>query len=284
MNAATKKGGLGRGLDALFVDNDTDSGAEQPADLYISEIEPDRDQPRQDFDQEALSELAESIAQHGVIQPIIVRPLPGGGYRIVAGERRWRASRLAGKNTIPAVVHNLTDLEAMTYALIENLQREDLNPVEEAEGYRRLVETSGLTQEQVAKLVGRSRSAVANALRLLTLPEEALKLLRDGQLTTGHAKAVLAVTDAARRGEIARMVAEKGLTVREAERLSQKTVQQQKISLPESRDPVIAEVELSLRDALGVEVRVTCRNERGTLSIDFYSKEQLYEFANRLGQ
>lgn len=281
MTAAPKRG-LGRGLDALFVDNDTVPQAEESSELYISEIEPDRDQPRRAFDQDALAELAESIAQHGILQPIMVRPLPEGGYRIVAGERRWRASRLAGKTTIPAIVRNLNEQEATTFALIENLQREDLNPAEEAEGYRRLIEGSGLTQEQVAKLVGRSRPAVANALRLLTLPEEALTLLRDGKITAGHAKAVLALADESRRGEVARLVAEKGLTVREAERLSQKPSKQQKN--PELRDPIAAEVELSLRNALGVEVHVVYRGGRGTLSVDFYSKEQLNEFANRLGQ
>lgn len=279
---ATKKGGLGKGLDALFVDNDTVDGGDT-TELRISEIEPDREQPRRTFDDDALAELAESVAEHGVIQPILVRPLPDGGYRIVAGERRWRASRLAGKTTIPAVVRNLSEMEARTFALVENLQREDLNPVEEAAGYRQLMELGGFTQEQVAKQVGRSRPAVANALRLLSLPDDVLKLLEEGKITTGHAKAILSLSGDELRSEVARRVAEEGITVRQAERMAQKPAKQQAISLPQSKDNVATEVELSLQNALGVEVRVKYNDGRGTLSVDFYSKEQLFEFANKLG-
>lgn len=283
--AATKRGGLGRGLDALFADNESTAGTSEASELRISEIEPDRDQPRRVFDEDALAELADSIAEHGVIQPILVRPLPDGGYRIVAGERRWRASRLAGKTMIPAIVRDLSELEAMTFALIENLQREDLNPIEEAYGYRQLMDISGLTQEQVAKQVGRSRPAVANALRLLTLPDDALELVREGKLTTGHAKAILAINDESKRSEVAKKVAGDGLTVREAEKLTQKPTPPTK-QPPAAKSPnaVAVEVELSLKDALGVEVHVKYNEGCGTLSVDFYSKEQLYEFANKLGK
>ncbi len=283
MAAATKRG-LGRGLDALFSDNESILAEpnETPSELRISEIEPDRDQPRCSFDEDALQELADSIAQHGVIQPILVRPGSDGSYRIVAGERRWRASRLAGKTTIPAIVRNLTELEAMTFALIENLQREDLNPIEEASGYKQLMAASGMTQEDIAKYVGRSRPAIANSLRLLTLPEDVQNLLRDDKITTGHAKAILSVADASRRSEIAKRVAEDGLTVREAEQITQRP--EKKKQMPaKKKDSIATEVELSLRGALGVQVDVKYSNGRGTLSVDFYSKEQLYEFANKLG-
>ena len=175
---ATKKRGLGKGLDALFVDNAVESESRVNT-LPIAEVEPNRDQPRKEFDQEALEELAASIAEHGVLQPILVRPV-SGGYQIVAGERRWRAARLAGLVEIPAVIKEMTDQEVGQAALVENLQREDLNPVEEALGYHQLMEQFGMTQEQVAKKVSKSRPAVANAVRLLGLPEEVLAFLRAG--------------------------------------------------------------------------------------------------------
>lgn len=273
---------LGRGLDALFLENANEVG-ENTSELPISEIEPDRAQPRQTWDDESLEELAASIAQHGVLQPILVRPTPDGRYQIVAGERRWRASRLAGKTTVPVIIRSLSDLEAMTFALIENLQREDLNPVDEAQGYKRLMEVTGLTQEQVAKQVGRSRPAVANALRLLGLPAEALDLLKEGKITTGHAKAILSIADDELRVSVAKQVAETGMTVRQAEKLCAKPAKQEKLPLPKPRDAVAAEVELALQNALGVEVKVDYKDGRGTLSLNFYSKEQLFEFANKLG-
>lgn len=273
---------LGKGLDALFLDN-APEGEENTSELPLSEIEPDRAQPRQTWDDESLEELANSIAQHGVLQPILVRPTPDGRYQIVAGERRWRASRLAGKTTIPVIIRSLSDLEAMTFALIENLQREDLNPVDEALGYKKLMEVTGLTQEQTAKQVGRSRPAVANSLRLLGLPKEALDLLRDGKITTGHAKAILAITDEQTRIRVAQQVAETGMTVRQAEKLCAKPAAQEKKPLAKPRDAVASEVELSLQNALGVEVKVDYKDGKGTLSVNFYSKEQLFEFANKLG-
>ncbi|MEA4911212.1 MAG: ParB/RepB/Spo0J family partition protein [Oscillospiraceae bacterium] len=283
---AAKKGGLGTGLDALFLDNSNDEAlsGEATNELKLSEVEPDRGQPRQVFDDDALAELAESIRNHGVLQPILVRPLANGRYQIVAGERRWRASRLAGKDTIPAIVRNLSDLEAMTIALVENLQREDLNPVDEALGYKKLMEVSGLTQEQAAKQVGRSRPAVANALRLLSLPEDVLGMLREGALTTGHAKAILSIADPALRSAVAKQVSESGMTVRDAEKLCAKPAKQQKLPLPKAKDSVAQEVELSLQNALGVEVRCKYKDGRGTLCVDFYSKDQLFDFANRLGK
>ena len=167
--APKKKAGLGKGLDALFIDNSTEENGDKL--ININEIEPNRDQPRKNFDEEALKELADSIAMYGVIQPLLVRPLSDGGYQLIAGERRWRASRMAGLTQVPVVVREMNDEEAMELALIENLQREDLNPIEEAEGFKLLMDTYSFTQEQAAEKVGKSRPAVANALRLLSLPE-----------------------------------------------------------------------------------------------------------------
>lgn len=280
---AAQKRGLGRGLDALFEDNSTQEGRSGEVELRLSEIEPDRDQPRCDFDEQALEELSSSILHHGVLQPIVVRPnSDGDGYRIVAGERRWRASRLAGLATIPAIVRDLTDSEAMELALVENLQRENLNAVEEAEGYKNLMERCGYTQEQAASRVGKSRPAVANAIRLLSLPDEVLTLLRTGKISAGHAKAVLALPDDKRKIEAAATIAEQNLSVRQAEKLCAKQPKQEKIALPKSKSTVAQEVEISLKQALGVEVSVNYTDGRGKLSVSFYSKEQLLEFANKL--
>ena len=179
---AVKRGGLGRGLEALFAENAVEEGTHAVS-LPIAEIEPNRGQPRKQFDDAALADLAASIAQHGVIQPLLVRPLPGGGYQLVAGERRWRAARMAGLSEVPAVMREMTEREAAELALIENLQRQDLNPMEEAMGYRTLMETYGLTQEETARAVNKSRPAVANALRLLHLPEEVAEMVAAGRLS-----------------------------------------------------------------------------------------------------
>ena len=268
-----KKGGLGRGLEALFTDNAADT--QGAVELRISEIEPNRSQPRHDFDQQALEELSDSIAKHGVLQPLLVRPLASGGYQIVAGERRWRASRMAGLTTVPAVIREMNDRETMEAALIENLQREDLNPVEEAKGYKALMEGFGLSQEEVAGRVGRSRPAVANALRLLALPEELLKLVQGGAISAGHGRALLAISDPAAQKEAARAAAA-GASVRELERMAK----QRPKSSPPSRKPGASyykEVELTLAEALGRKVRVTQMDEKGTLSLDFYSRDDLAE-------
>ena len=187
-----KKGGLGKGLDAIFIENDTENKSSVM--LKISEIEPSKNQPRTEFDEEALTDLADSIAQHGVLQPLLVRPIAGeDGYQIVAGERRWRASRMAGLTEVPAIIRELSDSEVMEIALIENLQRENLSPIEEALGYKSLIESYSFTQEEVAKTVGKSRAAVANAIRLLSLPQSILNLLSEGSLTAGHARALLSL-------------------------------------------------------------------------------------------
>ena len=184
---AAKKGGLGKGLDAIFMENATED-SNHIITLKISEIEPNRTQPRKDFSEEAMAELADSISRHGVLQPLLVRPLAGGGYQIVAGERRWRACRMAGVSEVPVVIRDLSDSEVMQLALIENLQREDLSPVEEAMGYQTLIEQYQFTQDEVSKTVGKSRPAMTNALRLLSLPEDLLQLVSEGKLSAGHAR------------------------------------------------------------------------------------------------
>lgn len=280
---APKKGGLGRGLESLFEETTRDVGG-GPSTLPISEIEPDKDQPRKDFDDTALSELAASIGQHGLLQPIAVRSAPGGAYKIIAGERRWRAARLAGLTEVPVVIKDVTEAEAMELALIENLQREDLDPVEEAFGYRQLMDKCQLTQEQAAKKLGKSRSAVANSLRLLNLPQELLPLLKSGALSAGHAKVLLGLESAELQRQAAGLVVQNALNVRQTEALCKKLARPQPAKKPApARPPLPGEVELALREVLGNEVKVDYKNGRGSLTVHFYSDEQLTAFANLLG-
>ena len=217
------RGGLGRGLESLFEDAapslETGDGVRT---VPLREIEPDPGQPRKTFNQDSLAELAASIGEHGLLQPIAVRPQPMGGYRIVAGERRWRACRMAGLTEVPVVIRDVSDQEAMELALVENLQREDLDPVEEACGIRELMDRCGLTQEQAAQRLGKSRSALANSLRLLGLPPEALELLRSGALTAGHAKAILGLPTPELQVQAAKLIAGHSLNVRQAEALCRK--------------------------------------------------------------
>lgn len=270
---ATKNRGLGKGLDAIFAENTVETSG--PVTIRISEIEPNRSQPRKDFDEESLAELADSIAEHGLLQPILVRPMPDGGYQIVAGERRWRACRIAGLSEIPAMIRDLSERETAQLALVENLQREDLNPLEEAEGYGALIETYGLTQEEAAKTVGKSRPAVANALRLLSLPEAVKALLREGKLSAGHARALLALEDPAKIEKAALLIAEKGLSVRAAERLTQE-IKRKKAANPR-KNVLFSEAELALREQLGRKVSILGNRKKGTLQIEFYGEEDLKE-------
>lgn len=280
---AVKKGGLGRGLESLFEDAARDVGGPVST-LPLREIEPDKDQPRKDFDEQALSELADSIARHGLLQPIAVRAAAGGAYKIIAGERRWRAARLAGLSEVPVVIKDVTDAEAMELALIENLQREDLDPVEEAMGYRQLMERCELTQEQTAQKIGKSRSAVANSLRLLNLPDDVLAFLKEGKLSTGHAKVLLGLPDAALQTKAAEAVVGQNLNVRQTEALCKKLVKPEKPPKPQPLRPALAgEVEYALREVLGSEVKVDYKNGQGSLTVHFYSDEQLSAFANLLG-
>ena len=283
---AKGRGGLGRGLESLFEDAapsfESDTRIET---LPLREIEPDPGQPRKTFDDETLAELSASIAEHGLLQPIAVRPKPSGGYLIVAGERRWRASRMAGLTEVPVIVKDVTDEQAMELALVENLQREDLDPVEEAAGIRELMTRCDLTQEQAARKLGKSRSALANSLRLLSLPETVLELLKSGFITIGHAKVVLGLPTPELHEEAAQMIADNQLNVRQAEALCKKLAKPAKepVAAPlPSALPV--EVEESLKQALGSEVRVAYHDGKGKLTVHFYSDDQLKAFANLLGQ
>lgn len=283
---AAKKGGLGRGLDALFADNSIEEIASTSAvKLKIMDIEPNRDQPRKIFDEDALAELADSIAKHGVIQPLLVRPMPDGSYQLVAGERRWRASRMAGLTEVPVVIKELSDDEAMALALIENLQREDLNAIEEAQGIKALMDTLSLTQDEAAERVGKSRPAVANALRLLKLPDSVIALVSDGKLSPGHARALLGFKDEQDIIETADLIIEKGLTVRDVEKLVKKRNKEPKAEKPAARRvSYYYEVELALTDFLGRKVKVGTKpgKESGVLEIDFFDKDDLTRLADAL--
>ena len=283
---AKKRGGLGRGLESLFEDvSPSFESYNKVETLPLREIEPDPGQPRKTFDDETLAELSASIAEHGLLQPIAVRPKPSGGYLIVAGERRWRASRMAGLTEVPVIVKDVTDEQAMELALVENLQREDLDPVEEAAGIRELMTRCDLTQEQAARKLGKSRSALANSLRLLSLPETVLELLKSGFITIGHAKVVLGLPTPELQEEAAQMIADNQLNVRQAEALCKKLAKPAKepVAAPlPSALPV--EVEESLKQALGSEVRVAYHDGKGKLTVHFYSDDQLKAFANLLGQ
>lgn len=280
---AKGRGGLGRGLESLFEDAapsfESDTRIET---LPLREIEPDPGQPRKTFDDETLAELSASIAEHGLLQPIAVRPKPSGGYLIVAGERRWRASRMAGLTEVPVIVKDVTDEQAMELALVENLQREDLDPVEEAAGIRELMTRCDLTQEQAARKLGKSRSALANSLRLLSLPETVLELLKSGFITIGHAKVVLGLPTPELQEEAAQIIADNQLNVRQAEALCKKLAKEPVAAPLPSALPV--EVEESLKQALGSEVRVAYHDGKGKLTVHFYSDDQLKAFANLLGQ
>ena len=281
---AKKQSGLGKGLNALMLENSVDEAMSTNT-LSINDIVPNKDQPRKTFDEGALQELADSISQHGVLQPLLVRPLPAGGYQLVAGERRWRASRIAGLKEVPVVIKELSDVETMEIAIIENLQREDLNPIEEAEGLQALIDRCGFTQEDVAVSVGKSRPAIANSLRLLKLPKEVRDMTRNGEISAGHARALLAFDNEAMIYEAAQNIVKNNLTVRDVERLakiSERTVQSRSSS--KRRDSFYDEVELSLTEVLGRKVKVYNGRGKGTLEIEFYSAEDLKEIANKLGE
>lgn len=272
-----KKGGLGKGLDAIFYDNarEDDAGA---VELNINDLEPNRTQPRQSFDDGAMTELADSIAQHGVLQPILVRPLLSGGYQIVAGERRWRASRMAGLTTVPAVIRDLTDSEVMQLALIENLQREDLKPLEEANGYKMLMDNFEFTQEEIAKTVGKSRPAITNALRLLNLPEDMQNMLERGEMTAGHARTLLSFKNEDQMKAAARRVTMEGISVRELEKMAKRANEEksEKADKPAKRRiRYYDEAELALRDVLNRVVHISGTKKKAALTIEFYGEEDL---------
>lgn len=267
-----KAKGLGRGLDALFGDEQASSAA--PQGIRLSDIEPNPRQPRQDFDPAALEELAQSIRENGVITPITLRKT-GDTYQIIAGERRWRASRMAGLHEIPAVVLDVDENTAYALALIENLQREDLNPMEEAEGYRRLTQELGLTQEQAARRVGISRPAVANALRLLSLPKAVAALLRDKEISAGHARALLPLEDPERMEQAAKTVIEQQLSVRQTELLVKRLLSQPKDAPEKQPDIYVADLERAMEALTGHRIAIQPGAKKGRVVIEYYGNEDL---------
>lgn len=280
---AKKLGGLGRGLDSLFADNSVEEINPSVNKLRIMEIEPNHDQPRKDFDEKALSELAESIEQHGVLQPLVVRPLANGSYQLVAGERRWRAARIAGLTEIPVVIKELTDEEVIEIAMIENLQREDLNPLEEALGYRYMMDELKITQEQAAEKVGKSRPAVANALRLLKLPNEIRDMVKDNLISPGHARALLGFDSEDMMLQTAKMIIKEDLSVRDVENLVKKSKKVPKAAKQEKRDKFFSEVELALVENLGRKVKIKeAKQDAGVLEIEFFDKDDLEGLAIKL--
>lgn len=275
---AVKKSGLGRGFDAIFADNSVEdiSTGNSTTRVKLMDIEPNREQPRKQFDEDALAELSDSIAQHGVLQPLLVRPMPDGGYQLVAGERRWRASRMAGLTEVPVVIRDLTDAQVAELALVENLQRENLNPLEEANGYKELSDKFGYTQEKISEIVGKSRPSIANALRLLNLPEDVQEMVSDGSLSMGHARAILSLEDNKMKTDLAKLVIQNDLSVRETERIARNMVKQtpQK-SKAKKRNPYYDEAELALSEVLGRKVKITKSSKKGALEIEFFDDADL---------
>lgn len=281
---AAKKGGLGKGMSALIYDNAMEPTSGESVRLSINEIEPNRDQPRKIFKEQALAELSASIKEHGVLQPLLVRPMADGSYRLVAGERRYRAARMAGVTEVPVTIREMTDEEESIFALIENLHREDLNAIEEAQGIKTLIDTFGFTQEEAAQKVGKSRTAVTNSLRLLNLPEDISNLVRDGKISMGHARALLSFEDAAEASRVAQLVVKDGISVRDVERLA-KSAQKIKKS-PEKRekkrDIFYDEVEIALSKMLGRKVKVfVSKGGSGTLEVEFFSKSDLEKLSKQ---
>lgn len=279
---------LGKGMDALFFESDEEkiSSSSSANTLRISEIEPNKSQPRTDFDDEAIVSLADSIRQHGVLQPILVRPLPTGGYQIVAGERRWRAARMVGLSEVPVLIKEMSDFETMQVALIENLQREDLNPIEEALGYEKLMSKYNMTQEQVAEAMGKSRPAIANSLRLLKLDEETKEMVKNGDLSAGHAKALAGIEDLKLRLELAKKVFADKLSVRQLEKIistGEKKFGKSQTSIRYA-NPYATELEVALRSAFGQKTEVSSKADGSyTIKIKIKNKDELDEFVKNCG-
>ncbi|MBQ5317760.1 MAG: ParB/RepB/Spo0J family partition protein [Oscillospiraceae bacterium] len=285
-----KKAGLGMGLDALFGDNTGESAGVQT--LRVADIEPNRKQPRQTFDDAAIAELADSIRQHGLIQPIVVRSM-GTNYQIVAGERRWRACRMLGMSEVPVIIKELDDAQTAQIALIENIQREDLNPVEEAMAYRALMEDHNMTQEELSKIVGKSRSSIANAVRLLNLPDEVVELLKKREITSGQAKALAAAETDEEMIELAKLAAAGKITVRGIEKAIAKAANEDddepgrekapKTAEERANHSFITEMQLSLENHLERKVRISSSDGvKGTITIDFYDQDELTTLADKL--
>lgn len=282
---AVKRNGLGRGLESLFVDNSVEEINSSTNKLKIMEIEPNHDQPRKIFDEKALSELADSISQHGVLQPLVVRPLTNGGYQLVAGERRWRAARIAGLSEVPVIIKELTDEETIEIAMIENLQREDLNPLEEALGYSYMMEELKITQEEAAEKVGKSRPAIANALRLLKLPEEIQEMVKNNLISAGHARALLGFATKEETIATANLIIKEDISVRQIEALVKEAKKApSKPKAEKKRDKFFSEVELALVDNLGRKVKIKENGKKGSgvLEIEFFDRDDLESLALQL--
>ena len=283
----TKPKGLGKGLGALMGDVSLQSQEGGSVTLPLAQIQPGLDQPRKRFDQDSLAELADSIREHGILQPLTVRRLSSGYYQIIAGERRWRAAKEAGLTTVPALIIEADDRKVMELALIENLQREDLNPVEEALGYETLIREYGLTQDGVARRMGKSRPAVANALRLLTLPPKARALLEEGKLSAGHARAVLAAPAPVQEA-LAEQIVREGLSVRQAEQLAKKLAAKKPPKARPAADPEAAlylrDAEKSLSGRLGRRVRILPGRKKGRVELEYYNEEDLEALLALLGR
>lgn len=271
-------GGLGSGLDNLFQENVQESLVTKT--VRISDLEPNRDQPRKTFTEETLSSLAESIAKHGVLEPILVRP-SGSHYQIIAGERRWRAAQLAGLDEVPVVIRDMSDKDAMAVSLVENLHRDDLNPMEEAHGYAQLMNDFGMTQDEIALLVGKSRSAISNALRLLNLPQDISEMVQEGDLGAGHARALLGIEDPDVQLDMAKKAADEKMTVRQVERAAAKEKKGDPMSFTERGDSYYREVAMSLQEHFGRKVFVDGNRTKGRLIIEFYGRQDLQDFLDQ---
>lgn len=281
----TKHTGLGRGLDALFADQAPavqpeaqaeDSRAAENAVVYINinDIKPNKNQPRKVFNAEKIEELASSITEHGIIQPLVVRKKKTG-YEIVAGERRWRAARKAELKEVPCLIREFTDEENMLIAIIENMQREDLNPIEEAEGIHQMIQTYGLTQEEVSKSVSKSRPYITNALRLLKLPEEIRNLVSEGMLSTGHARALVSVEDKKLQADLCRKIIDEGLSVRKVEDLVAQAGKPQKRPAKKVKSADALHTERELKDLFGTKVTINQKGKKGTIQLEYYSMDEL---------
>lgn len=283
---AKEKKGLGTGLGALFGEDIFESGNQEQLLLPIEKIEPRLEQPREFFDEESLNELADSIGRFGVIQPIVVRQLDNGYYQIIAGERRWRAARLAGLSEIPARIIEADDRRCSEITLVENLQREDLNPMEEARGYKTLMEDYGLTQEETAKSVGKSRSAIANTMRLLSLSAEVIKLVEKGELSAGHARTLVTISDSGQQLDAANEIIKKSLSVRKAEQLAARLSSEKKSSdikyAHSDGVDYAAEISAQMSEALGRRVKLRDGKKTGKIEIDFYGADDREELIEQL--
>lgn len=282
--ASKRSNRLGKGLSALIPELETNFDKKEIVDLNIDKVYPNNEQPRKRFDEEKIKILSDSIKSYGVLQPIVVKPDENGKYMIIAGERRYRASRMAKKDSIPAVIKDLPVRDIMEIALIENLQREDLNPVEEALAYRSLINNHHVTQEEISEAVGKSRPHITNTIRLLNLRKEVLNMIEYGEITAGHGKALLRITDLDKQLEIANKIVEEGLSVRATENLAKKISEQQEVKIPskKEKDIFIVDVEERLRNVFGTKVNISQGKKKGKIEIEYYNDDELNNIISML--